>query len=99
MKFIGLILLMAVVFSFVRNKNKYMFMLGLLLCFLVIFFNQEIFFKLYPVLMNASVCAIFALSLKKTPLITQFAKKMCNKPLNNNQITYTKHATIAWAVF
>ncbi len=98
-RFLGLVLLMVVIFSFINTKNKYLFVLGLVLCFAIIFFNQEIFLKLYPVLMNASVCAIFALSLRKTPLITQFAQKMCNKPLNNNQITYTKHATIAWAVF
>ena len=91
MKFIGLILLMAVVFSFVRNKNKYMFMLGLLLCFLVIFFNQEIFLKFYPVLMNAGVCSVFALSLRKTPVITQIAQKMCKKPLEKHQLIYTKH--------
>ena len=99
MKFIGLILLMAVVFSFVRNKNKYMFMLGLLLCFLVIFFNQEIFLKFYPVLMNAGVCSVFALSLRKTPLITQFAQKINKNYLDDNELNYTRRATIAWAIF
>ena len=63
------------------------------------FFNQEIFLKLYPVLMNASVCAIFALSLRKTPLITQFAQKMRKEPLDEKTLTYTKDATMAWAIF
>lgn len=98
-KFIGLVLLIAVLFSFIRNKNKYMLTLGLTLCFCVIFFNQEIFLKLYPVLMNACVCGIFALSLRKTPVITQIAQKMCKKPLEKHQLIYTKHATQAWAIF
>jgi len=98
-KFIGIILLMAVMFSFLRNKNKYIFVIGLILCFFGVFFNQEIFLKLYPVLMNASVCGIFALSLRKTPLITQFAQKMQKTPLYEYKLNYTKRATIAWAIF
>ena len=98
-RFLGLVLLVAAIFSFINNKNKYIFCLSLILVFLIIFFNQEIFIKFYPVLMNASVCAIFTLSLKKTPLITQFAQKMCKQPLDNKRLTYTRHATIAWAIF
>ena len=98
-KFIGLILLMMIIFSFLRNKNKIMFLIGLVLAFLVIFFNQEIFLKLYPVLMNASVCAIFALSLRKTPLVTQFAQKMRHEPLNKETVIYTCQVTKAWAIF
>ena len=98
-RFLGFVLLMIVGLSFINNRNKYLFMLGLTFCFLIIFFNQEIFLKLYPVLMNASVCAIFALSLRKTPLITQFAQKMCKEPLDAKTLTYTKDATMAWAIF
>ena len=98
-KFIGLLLLLMIVFSFLRNKNKFMFLAGLILVSFVIFFNQEIFLKLYPVLMNASVCTIFTLSLNKTPLITQFAQKMQKEPLDQSAIIYTHHATIAWAIF
>ena len=98
-KFIGFILLAAVAFSFIRNKNKYMLVLGLTLCFFVIVSNQEIFLRLYPVLMNSCVCAIFALSLRKTPIITQFAQKMQHKPLDKHQLIYTKQATKAWAIF
>ena len=98
-KFMGLILLMVVAFSFARNKNKYLFILGLILCFLVIFFNHEIFLRFYPVLMNAGVCSIFALSLRKTPLVTQFAKKMTKSNLDKNQLTYTRKATVVWAIF
>ena len=98
-KFIGLILLAMIIFSYLRNKNKYLFMAGSLAAFMVIFFNQEIFLKLYPVLMNASVCSVFALSLRTTPLITQFAQKMQHKSLTKETFIYTRKATKAWAVF
>ena len=98
-RFLGLVLLLVVIFSFINTKNKYLFILGLALCFLIILFNQEIFLKLYPVLMNISVCAIFALSLKTTPLVTQFAKKMRKEPLDTRTLTYTKNVTMAWAIF
>ncbi len=98
-KFIGLILLTVIIFSYLRNRNKCLFMTGLLVAFMVILFNQEIFLKIYPVLMNASVCSVFALSLKKTPLITQFAQKMQKKPLNEETVVYTRSATVAWAIF
>ncbi len=98
-KFIGLILLLMVAFYFIINKNKILFVLGLILCFCIISFNQEIFLKLYPVLMNISICAIFALSLLKTPVITQFAQKMHKRQLNQKEKIYTRHVTVAWAVF
>ena len=96
---LGLFLLVAVILSFVRNKNKSLFILGLFLCFLVIFFNQEIFLKFYPVLMNAGMCSIFALSLRKTPLITQFTQKIRKCDLDEHKLRYTRHATIAWVIF
>ncbi len=96
-KFIGLVLLMSVIFSWTRSKNTILFILGLLLCSSIIFFNQEIFLKLYPVLMNAGVFALFALSLRKTPLVTQFAEKI-HKTLDEQTINYTYRATYAWAI-
>ena len=98
-KFIGIILLMVVIFSFLHNKNKSIFLIGLTLCLFVVFFNQEIFLKLYPVLMNATVGTIFAWSLHKTPLITKFAQKMQKTPLDKNKLIYTRCATIAWTIF
>ena len=98
-RFIGLVLLLLVVFSFLNNRNQYIFISGLFLCFFIILFNQDIFLKLYPVLMNASVCTIFALSLRKTPLITKFAQKMRKEHLDEKTLIYTKNATKAWAIF
>lgn len=48
--------------------------------------------------MNIGGCAIFALSLRKTPIITQFAMKT-HQVLDRNTLLYTRHATRAWAIF
>ena len=97
-KFIGLFLLAIVILSFLRNKNRFLFGIGLFICFLILCFNQDIFIKIYPVLMNGAVCAMFALSLNKTPLITQYAQKM-HQNLDERGTKYTKNVTLAWAVF
>lgn len=49
--------------------------------------------------MNAGVCSVFALSLRKTPLITQFAQKINKNNLDDKELNYTRRATIAWAIF
>lgn len=64
----------------------------------LIVFNDDIFLKLYPVLMNISVCLVFALSLRETPLVEQFAEKMGHK-LDAVQKEYTRRVTYAWAIF
>ena len=98
-RFLGLVLLAMIIVSFLRNKNTYLFVLGLTLALLVILFNQDIFLKFYPVLMNSAICAIFALSLRKTPLITQIAQKMQKTPLNKKTVEYTQKVTYAWTIF
>lgn len=84
--------------SFIRNKNIWIFICVLLLCLGLIVCNQGIFLKLYPVIMNISVCLMFALSLRDTPLIEKFAKKM-EYILDTQQKQYTKKLTLIWAVF
>ena len=97
-RFVGLFLLAVVIMSFLRNKNRVLFGIGLLASFLIFIFNQDFFLKIYPVLMNGAICAMFAISLKGTPLITKYAKKM-KYDLDADGIKYTKNATLAWAVF
>ena len=48
--------------------------------------------------MNFIVCLSFWLSLREKPLVTLFAEKMGHKP-DKNMLSYTKKATIAWAIF
>ena len=97
-RFFALLLLVAAGISFVRNKNIWIFLCVLLSGAGVIIFNDTIFLKLYPVLMNTSVCLMFALSMRDVPLIEQFAKKM-GYNLDAKQQEYTRRATCAWAIF
>ena len=64
----------------------------------LVLYNNDIFLKLYPVLMNLGVCVMFALSLSGTPLIEKFAEKM-GYHLGAEQKEYTKRVTCAWAIF
>ena len=64
----------------------------------LIIFNDNIFLKLYPVLMNSGICLMFALSLRGIPLVERFAKKM-GYILDAKQKEYARCATFAWAVF
>lgn len=92
------LLLIMAGFNFVQNKNRWVFGGILLLCMGMIIFNQNIFLKLYPVLMNFGMCVMFALSVHKTPLITKFALGM-GYELNSEQKKHTLKATYAWAIF
>lgn len=97
-KFVGLFFLAIVILSFLRNKNKVLLGIGLTLCFLIFVFNQDIFLKIYPVLMNGAICSVFAISLTRTPLITKYAEKM-HYDLDEPAKKYTAKATLAWAIF
>lgn len=97
-RFLGLLLLAAAGISFVRHKNIWIFICVLLFGAGLIVFNDDIFLKLYPVLMNTSACLMFALSLRETPLVEKIAKKM-GYSLDTQQKEYTRHVTCAWAIF
>lgn len=81
-----------------RNKNIWVFICILLLGGGLVIYNNDVFLKLYPVLMNISMCLMFALSLCTKPLMEKFATKM-GYVLNEKQKKYTKHMTCVWAIF
>lgn len=97
-RFLALFLLAAAGISFIRNKKIWVFICVLLFGLGLIVFNDDVFLKLYPVLMNVSVCLMFALSLRGVPLIEKFATKMGYK-LGATDKQYAHRATYAWAIF
>ena len=97
-RFLALLLLAIAGISFARNKNIWIFICVLLFSIGLVIFNDDIFLKLYPVLMNIGVCLMFALSLRGTPLIEKIAKKMGHS-LDTKQKEYTRHVTCIWAIF
>ena len=98
LRLIALLLVVLVLSSFLRSKQKTLLFVGLALIFGLFFSNDELFLRLYPVCMNFFVCMSFAMSLYEKPLITVFAEKMGHEATKEMQ-SYTKKATIAWAVF
>lgn len=95
---LALLLLGIAGISFCRHKNIWLFIFILLLGTGLVIFNDDIFLKLYPVLMNACMCLMFALSLRGVPLIERVAKKI-GYNLDESQREYTRRVTYAWAIF
>lgn len=97
-RFLALLMLAVAGISFMRNKNIWIFLCVLLFCAGLVIFNDDIFLKMYPTLMNISVCLMFALSMRDVPLIEQFATRMGYK-MDAARKKYARRATCAWAIF
>ncbi|MGI6680321.1 MAG: hypothetical protein ACOX3T_02365 [Bdellovibrionota bacterium] len=95
---LSIILIFVVLLNFSKIKNYIILTLGLALSFLLYYTNNQIYIKIYPVIMNLGVCACFFASLNKKPLITYFAEKM-GHTVTDEVFNYTKKATIYWGVF
>ena len=98
LRLVALLLTVLVLSSFLRSRQKAFLLIGFVLILGLLFSNDDLFLRLYPVCMNFSVCMSFAMSLYEKPLITVFAEKMGHKS-TDKMLSYTKKATIAWAVF
>ena len=98
LRFMSLLLFVLILSSFLRSGKKVFLYVGFVLITGLLLFNNDLFLRLYPVCMNFIVCLSFWLSLREKPLVTLFAEKMGHKP-DKNMLSYTKKATIAWAIF
>ena len=98
MRFMVVILGIGVTAGFLKHGKKTVLLLGVLLCTALYVFNDIMFLKLYPVMMNALMCAAFWSSLYKKPLITVFAEKM-HCVLDDDGLAYTRKVTVAWTAF
>ena len=98
LRLMALFLLGIAILNFTQTKQKIFLLLISVLALLLFCFNNALFLKLYPILMNALIGLGFAFSLYKTPLITVFAQKMGYK-LTQETLIYTRKATIAWTIF
>ena len=103
LRFIALLLGIVVVTNFLRSSVKFFsfLILGLGLSGFLYFFNDVLFFKLYPVFMNFLFAFSFTLSLfgGREPLIMKFAKHMGYDVKNVDVILYTRKVTLAWSIF
>ena len=65
---------------------------------LVYLLKGNVWFRLYPVVVVGAVFSVFALSLRGTPLVERFARRM-GKDLDAAGREYCLKATVAWTVF
>ena len=98
LRFMALFLVVIIVANFFKTGKKSFLFCGLLLATSLYISNNNLFLKVYPVMMNLLVCMGFLLSLKTEPLITTFAKRM-KKNLSECELLYTKKLTVIWGVF
>ena len=97
-RMLGMVLICAVLIGVAQNRNLWIGICGVLLAALSFISNQDIFLKLYPVFMNACVCAVFALSLRGTPLIQRIAERTHCK-FDDKMVKYARKQTRVWVVF
>ena len=97
-RLMGIVLICIVLIGMAKSKILWVGICGILLAVLSLISNQDIFLKLYPVFMNAGVGAVFAVSLRGTPLIQQFIQKM-RYEMTPKVIKHARMATIAWVIF
>jgi len=95
---LAFLMLIAFATSFLRSRKKLILLIGLFLVTTLLFTNNILFLKLYPICMNIFVCLTFGLSLKGKALLTIFAEKM-GKKLTKEVEIYTRKATCAWTIF
>lgn len=92
------VLLGAVLLGFFLNRQKILLFGGISILAISAVFRRAELVKLYPVVMNFTVMAIFALSLKRKPLVQIIGEKM-RGALPPEGIEYARKATLAWAAF
>ena len=72
---------------------------GLLLAVLAFGLNDSLPLKMYPVLVNGSLLAIFASSLRYPPTIAERIARLRDPDLPQPAVEYTRKVTQAWCVF
>lgn len=96
--YLSLYLLLVILVNFCRVRNYILMSIGIFLIFLLLVSEDRLFLKLYPVLMNGTVCALFLVSLNKKPLVTLFAEKM-KQEITPKVLRYTYKVTLYWGIF
>lgn len=97
-RLIGIMLMCVALIGIAKHKNLLLGICGIVMALLTLVSDYEIFLKLYPVLMNFGVFAMFVLSLQSVPLVQRIAEKMKYK-ITDKTKEYARKVTIAWAIF
>ncbi|MCL1892777.1 MAG: hypothetical protein FWG02_00895 [Holophagaceae bacterium] len=102
-KVLSLILILSALFQFNTQKIR-LLRNAFLVCATILvsglwLYNDEIFLKLYPVLISASLLAVFAFSLKFPPSVIERFARITNPDLPQYAITYCHKVTQVWCCF
>lgn len=104
--YLSIIYLSALILFFIYfSKSKSWIVRGFFIvvvismAFLIIFLNKEyLLIQSIPILILSTLIYVFSRSLifENTPIITQFADYIDEKPLNSDKKKYTRSVTIIW---
>ena len=72
--------------------------LALLVVWTIYFLRANVWFRLYPAVMVAFALTAFAVSLRRTPLIEVFARRM-GENLDARGVAYCRKVTCVWVAF
>ncbi len=96
---LGVFVALFAVCNFLGYGKKYVAVFGFLLSLFLVVFENVLFLKVYPVMMNFLVAITFILSLKKQrPIIEQFALKM-GYLIDEQGRKYARKSTVVWSIF
>ena len=99
LRLLGMIIFLFAVCGFLGYGKKYAVIFGVLLSLFLIIFEDILFLKVYPVIMNFLVAITFFLSLKKRqPIIERFALRM-GYFIDEQGRRYARKSTIVWSIF
>mgnify|MGYP000030846623 CR=1 FL=1 len=72
---------------------------GILLAGIIVFTNDALYLKLYPVLMNALMFSVFFTSLLRPPSAVERLARIQEPELDAHGVAYTRKVTMLWCVF
>ena len=99
LRLLGMVIALLAVCGFLGYGKKCAVIFGVLLSLFLIIFEDILFLKVYPVIMNFLVALTFILSLKKRrPIIERFALKM-GYSMDEQGKRYAKKSTVVWSIF
>lgn len=101
-RYLALVLLVLLAAQFFGKKGglKYVFIsIWAVLITCLIVFNNALFAKLYPILINLALLAVFSLSLKYPPSVAERFARMKEKDLPESAVNYCRTVTKIWCAF
>ena len=102
-RILSLLLILAVLFQLKSQEIKLIrnaVIIGATVLFSAIWiYNDDVFLKLYPILISLSFLCVFALSLKFPPSIVEKFARIKHKDLPKEAISYCQKVTKIWCLF